>query len=233
MNRGRFLGVLAAAGLAGCAKPPAAPPSDRFAEIYRELHPSVVFLKMKAPSGDPKRHGELDDAYGSAFIVASGPWGSRIVTAKHVIDDAHGLHALVGDASRATDLTVLARDETHDLALLQTAQIKDARPATLGESGGIVPGEPIGVLGYPIPDAFEDEGLGTTASLYAGHVASIRKDAIELDLAIIPGESGGPVFSAATGKVIGLAESRFEEEHAIGFATPIDVVKAFLSASGH
>ena len=50
----------------------------------------------------------------------------------------------------------------------------------------------------------------------------MRKDALELDLPIIPGESGGPVFDAASGVVVGLAESRFDEEKAIGFAIPID-----------
>ena len=98
----------------------------------------------------------------------------------------------------------------------------------LGDSSALEPGESIGVIGYPIPDAFVDEGLGITASIYAGHIASIRKDAIELDVPIIPGESGGPVFTTE-GKVIGIAESRFEEEHAIGFATPIDLIKPFLA----
>ncbi|MGH7714570.1 MAG: trypsin-like peptidase domain-containing protein, partial [Vulcanimicrobiaceae bacterium] len=86
----------------------------------------------------------------------------------------------------------------------------------------------------PIPDAFIDENLGTAASLYSGHVASIRDagtpdETIELDLPVIPGESGAPVFTP-DGKVIGMAESRFDEEHAIGFATPTDVIRPFLDA---
>jgi S1-C subfamily serine protease len=56
----------------------------------------------------------------------------------------------------------------------------------------------------------------------------VRKDALELDLPIIPGESGGPVFDAASGVVVGLAESRFDEEKAIGFAIPIDDAVRFI-----
>jgi S1-C subfamily serine protease len=56
-----------------------------------------------------------------------------------------------------------------------------------------------------------------------------RHDALELDVPIIPGESGGPVFDAGDGAVIGLAESRFDEEKAIGFAIPIDDAKTFIA----
>ena len=72
--------------------------------------------------------------------------------------------------------------------------------------------------------------LGRTVSMYAGRVASLRKGALELDVAIVPGESGGPVFDVTTGEVIGIAESRFDEERAIGFATPIDEATRFLAA---
>ena len=102
--------------------------------------------------------------------------------------------------------------------------------SALAGSETLEPGSAIGVLGYPIPDAFSDEHLGTTVSLYTGRIASVRKGAIEIDVPIIPGESGGPVFAIDTGEVIGLAESRFDEEHAIGFATPVDVITRFLAA---
>ena len=114
-----------------------------------------------------------------------------------------------------------------DLALVEVTA-PNLPAAVLGTSRGIEPGEPIGVAGYPIPDAFEDEGLGVATSVYAGRVSSLRKDALELDLPVIPGESGGPVFDVANGTVIALAESRFDEEKAIGFGIPIDDARRFL-----
>jgi len=108
--------------------------------------------------------------------------------------------------------------------------LRNQRVAKLGSVAHIEPGTAIGVLGYPIPDAFDDEHLGRTVSLYTGRVASVRKGALEIDVPIIPGESGGPVFDVANGEVIGIAESRFDEERAIGFATPIDAATRFLAA---
>ena len=230
MTRGSVFAALAAGMmLAGCARPQ---PGGDLEALYRRIHPSVVFLTMKAPSDDPKMHGKIDDAYGSAFVVASGDWGTRIITAKHVIDDAHNVRAQIGDASRPQSVRIIAQDDREDLALLEVSAIKNAVVADLGDSHAVVPGEGICLLGYPIPDAFIEEGLGTTASFYSGHVASVRDvgskdETIELDLPVIPGESGAPVFTL-DGKVIGMAESRFEEEHAIGFATPVNIIKTFL-----
>jgi S1-C subfamily serine protease len=215
--------------LAACAAPAKEQKTagDPFPRVFGVLRPSVVLLTMNIPADDPKRKGQYDEAFGSGLIVASGPWGSQILTAEHVIHDAKNLRVTIGDRRKAKAHTI-ASDEKNDLALLAT-DAANLMPAALGTSKGLQPGSAIGVAGYPIPDAFQDEGLGTSTSVFAGRIASVRHDALELDVPVIPGESGGPVFDAQTGAVIGLAESRFEEEKAIGFAIPIDDAKRFVA----
>lgn len=227
----RALICAAVAALTGCtsgARQTAAT-GDHFIDLYHRLHPSVVLFTMKIPSEDPKRKGSWDTAYGSGVVVDSGAWGTRIITDAHVVADARELVARIGDDRKAPARVVARSADDQDVAIVETT-IRDAVPAKLGTSSNLEPGRAIGVLGYPIPDAFQDEHLGTTVSLYTGRIASVRKGAIELDVPIIPGESGGPVFDATTGEVIGIAESRFEEERAIGFATPIDVAVRFLAS---
>ncbi|HTW82968.1 MAG TPA: serine protease [Candidatus Sulfotelmatobacter sp.] len=209
--------------------PPAVASKDRFVQLYEKLHPAVVLFTMKIPADDPKRKGQWDEAYGSGVVVESGAWGSRILTDAHVVADARDLVAIVGDGPRAHAKVVATTGEDEDLAIVDVP-IRNRPVAALGASTSVEPGTPIGVLGYPIPDAFEDEKLGRTVSLYTGRVASVRKGSLELDVPIIPGESGGPVFDESNGVVIGIAESRFEEERAIGFATPIDEATRFLAA---
>lgn len=206
-------------------------PQDPFVLAFRTLRPSVVLITMRVPSDDPNHKGALQDAYGTGVVVRSGAWGSEILTDEHVIEDARNLRALVGDAKHI-DVQVVVRDEDADLALLRS-KTPNLPVARLAAAGDVEPGTAIGIAGYPIPDAFEDEGLGTRISVYAGRVSSIRKDALELDLPVIPGESGGPVFDALTGDVVAVAESRFDEERAIGFGIPLDVVKAFLAKHAH
>jgi serine protease Do len=224
--------VLAAAALlAACNAHAQQREPDPFVVAFRSVRPSVVLITMRVPSDDTRHKGELQDAYGTGLVVRSGAWGSEILTDAHVIEDARNLRALVGD-TKHVDVRVTARDEDADLALLAT-KTPNLPVARLASGDDVEAGSAVGIAGYPIPDAFEDEGLGTRVSVYAGRVSSIRKDALELDLPVIPGESGGPVFDAQSGDVVAVAESRFDEERAIGFGIPLAVVKRFLNKHAH
>jgi S1-C subfamily serine protease len=225
----------AAIVLAGCTPAASHAPAssgDIYVDMYRKLQPSMVLFTMDVPSDDPKRKGSLDEAYGSGIVVESGDWGSRILTDAHVVQDARHIVAHIGDARKAPARVVAVSNDRDDVAILD-APVPHAPAVALGTSKGLAAGQPIGVMGYPIPDAFEDEHLGTKVSIYAGRIASVRDGSLELDVPIIPGESGGPVFDAGNGAIVGIAESRFDEERAIGFATPIDIAVKFLSAHPH
>lgn len=218
--------------LVACSHP--APGDPDFAALYRKLHSSVAFLSMRAPATDGKSKNRLDDAYGTGVVVDSGNWGTRILTAQHVIDRAKNLRVRIGDGKQNVAVKIVSQDRDQDLALLETSEIKNVPVPSFGDSRRVQAGETVALIGYPVPDVFEEEGLDRTASIYVGHVASVRDPgtpdaAIELDLPIVPGESGGPVFTSS-GTIVGIAESRFDEEHAIGFATPTEVIEPFLHA---
>jgi serine protease Do len=216
--------------MSGCSQTaqPSAGDGDPFPGAFRAIKPAIVLLTMRAPSDDPAMHGKVDDAFGSGFVVSSGAWGSEILTAQHVIDQAQNLKATLANHSKVP-ARVLAADVKEDLALLaiETPGVPSAR---LGSSQNVEPGTLIGIAGYPIPDAFQDEGLGMRTSVFSGRLSSVRKDALELDVPVIPGESGGPVFLASDASVIGVAQSRFDEERAIGFAVPIEDARRFICA---
>ncbi len=175
------------------------------------------------------RRTTYDEAYATGFVIASGSWGSDVLTVQHAIDGAWNLHVTVGNRT-STPARVVAANEDLDLALLRTPRGRTCRSIALGSSAQLQSdvGREVGLLGYPIPDEFDDEGLGLATSLNAGRLSSIRKDALEVTLSIVPGESGAPVFIADTGEIIGVADSRFDDEHSIGFALPIDDAKKFL-----
>ena len=231
MRPARWPALLLLLAVTACSRAPqhALAEKDRYVAAYERLHPSVVLFTMKIPANDPKRKGEWDDAYGSGVVVESGAWGTRILTDAHVVEDAKDLTATIGDGAHAAARVVARTGPDEDLAIVDV-RVPNQTAARLGSIAHLEPGTPIGVLGYPIPDAFDDERLRRTVSMYAGRIASVRKGALELDVPIIPGESGGPVFDVTTGEVIGVAQSRFEEERAIGFATPIDAATQFLAA---
>jgi len=181
---------------------------------------------MKVPAED--KHDKYDDAYATGFVVASGNWGSDILTVQHAIDGAWDLALTVDNRIRAR-AAVVASNADLDVALVRTSK-PNLPIVRLGSSSHLHDqlGRQVGLLGYPVPDAFDDENLGLATSLGSGMLSSIRRDALEVTLSIVPGESGAPVFIADTGEVVGVAESRFDEERSIGFALPIDEAKKFL-----
>lgn len=201
-------------------------PDDDFVAAADALRPSVVLLTMDVP-GDTKGSGP-DSEYATGTVVASGAWGSDILTVEHAIEQAWNLRATI-DNKKKIPVRVIAKDGDLDVALVRTA-LKNLPVAKLGSSTDAKPGRMVGLLGYPIPDQFDDEGLGLATSLNSGRISSLREDAIEVTLPIVPGESGSPIFLGDTGEIVGMAESRFEEERSIGFALPIDDAKKFLHA---
>jgi S1-C subfamily serine protease len=197
---------------------------DAFVTSAARLRPSVVLLSMDVP-GESKKDGP-DTEYATGTVVASGKWGSDILTVEHAIEDAWNLHVTVNNKEKAP-AAIIAKDADLDIALVRTKR-PNLPVVHLGSSVDAQPGRMIGLLGYPIPDQFDDEGLGLATSLTSGRVSSLRQDAIEVTLQIVPGESGSPVFLADTGEVVGMAESRFDEERSIGFALPIEDAEHFL-----
>ncbi|HTA40186.1 MAG TPA: S1C family serine protease [Candidatus Acidoferrales bacterium] len=223
----RLSAVFAAAALLfsliGCSRNAV---EDPFVTTVRRLHPSVVLLTMRVPPEN--RKDKFDEGYASGVVIASGAWGSDILTVQHAVDGAWNLHVTVGNKQKFP-AKVIAQNADLDVALLRTDR-PNLPVAPLGSSKHLADevGRQLGVLGYPVPDDFEDDDLGLATSLNVGRLSSVRKDALEVTVPIVPGESGGPVFVAETGEIVGIAESRFDDERSIGFALPIDEAKKFL-----
>lgn len=217
-----FVAAAALLAAVGCVRNS----DDALVASVRRVGPSVVLLSMRVPP-ENKKH-KYDDAYATGFVVASGSWGSDILTVQHAIDGAWNLHVTIGNRVKAP-ARVIASNSDLDLALLRTPH-PNLPVAALGSSAHLPNevGRELALLGYPIPDEFDDENLGLATSLDSGRLSSIRKDALEVTLSIVPGESGAPVFIADTGEVVGVAESRFDDERSIGFALPVDDVRKFL-----
>jgi serine protease Do len=218
-----FLAAALFFSLIGCSRNVA---EDPFVASVRHLHPSVVLLTMRVPPEN--KRDKFDEGYASGLVVASGAWGSDILTVQHAVDGAWNLHVTVGNKQKYP-ATVIASNADLDVAIVRTEH-PNLPVAQLGSSQHLADeiGRQLGVLGYPVPDDFQDDDLGLATSLNVGRLSSLRKDALEVTVPIVPGESGGPVFVAETGEIVGIAESRFDDERSIGFALPIDEAKKFL-----
>jgi serine protease Do len=194
--------------------------------IFDRVSPAVVYIY--ATSINPYRTtGRVERVVGSGFII--DPSG-LILTNSHV---AFGRETLVVTLSDGTSLPaqLVGADPIFDVALLRVPKSADWNlPAlTLGDSDKVnVGGEAI-AIGNP---------LGLNQSLTRGTVSatnrvlpvtffSSEEPLIQIDTPINQGNSGGPLINQC-GEVIGITTAIIPGAQNIGFAIPINLVKALL-----
>lgn len=132
------------------------------------------------------------------FIDPSG----ILITNRHVIADAGEIFVVLHDTTRLK-ASVIATAAQSDIALLKVNVGRAVPTVTFGDSDGMRPGAPVFVIGNPF-------GLGSTVT--AGIVSALDRNVVEsesgsffqIDAALNPGNSGGPVFNKA-GTVIGVS----------------------------
>lgn len=211
------------AALPGPAPAPLAPCDCRpsFAELARRADPSVVFIEtVQAPPADEGAHG-----LGTGFIIESD---GVILTNHHVIRDAMEVRVQLED--RQLPARVVGSDPPTDVAVL-AVEAKGLPALPLGDSSTTEVGDWVVAIGNPF-------GLAHTVS--AGIISArgrTRHDVdldpagyynfLQTDASINPGNSGGPLIDLG-GKVVGMNTAIRAGANNIGFAIPIDMIKALL-----
>ena len=196
--------------------------------VYKRALPSVVNVTSSALSFDFFYGVVPQQGQGSGFILSKD---GRILTNYHVVQNAQQVEVTLSDKHKYKAQIVL-QDKAHDLALLQI-QATNLTPAVLSESRDLQVGQNVYAIGNP---------FGLNGTMTTGIISSIRsvrepegatiENAVQTDAAINPGNSGGPLLNSK-GEVIGMntliATGGAEQSSGIGFAIPIDTVKAVLS----
>jgi serine protease Do len=179
------------------------------------------------PRGSMPIRGE-----GSGFIVGAD---GVILTNAHVVANADKVVVKLKDR-REFEAKVLGVDEASDVAVIKI-EAKDLPTVRFGDPRTIRVGEWVVAIGAP---------FGFDNSVTAGIVSALGRNLpddsyvpfIQTDVAVNPGNSGGPLFNL-NGEVIGINSqiySRSGGYEGISFAIPIDVamnVSRQLQANGH
>jgi S1-C subfamily serine protease len=164
---------------------------------------------------------------GTGFVVDST---GHILTNQHVIEgfDTAAVSFQDGSLLRAR---VLGEDPSTDVAVLKVDRLPEGvRPLPLGDSAGLVVGDPVVALGNPLGQQYTAT-TGIVSALErvidAPDQLTVIQNAIQTDAAINPGNSGGPLLDHAA-RVIGINSqiaTRSGGNEGIGFAVPINTVK--------
>jgi serine protease Do len=169
---------------------------------------------------------------GSGFIVNRD---GIILTNAHVVDDAQKVTVKLTDR-REFEAKVLGVDAKSDVAVLKI-EAHDLPVVRLGDPRGLQVGEWVVAIGSPF--GFENS---VTAGIVSAKGRTLPDDSfvpfIQTDVAVNPGNSGGPLFNLK-GEVVGINSqiySRSGGYQGLSFAIPIDVamnVGRQLQANGH
>jgi serine protease Do len=168
---------------------------------------------------------------GSGFIVSAD---GLILTNAHVVDGASEVRVKLTDR-REFDAQVLGTDEQTDVAVLRI-EARDLPTVRLGDPDVLKVGEWVLAIGSPF--GFENT---VTAGIVSAKGRALPDETyvpfIQTDVAVNPGNSGGPLFNLA-GEVVGINSQIFSRTggyEGVSFAIPIDVamhVQKELVANG-
>ena len=210
----------------------ATPPPAYSARVYQEIQPSLVLIEAQSASQAQSKNS--DEELGSGVIIDDA---GDILTALHVVAGAKTIKVTFADGTQS-QAQVTSSQPNNDMAVLQAAQPPaDIVPATLGNPNAMRVGDEAYVVGNP---------FGLYDSMSAGVISGFNrsfqptdgnqalKGLIQIDAAVNPGNSGGPLLDR-NGYVIGIIDGIVNPTGqnvfvGIGFAVPINVAGSGLGS---
>jgi tetratricopeptide (TPR) repeat protein len=177
---------------------------DLLPDLVKRIKPSAVAIETFGARGERI-------ARGSGFFISS----DRVVTNRHVIENAYRVDVHLFDGGVFAVKGVLALDGEGDLALLQV-DIPPLKAVPLPmDDASPREGESIVVIGNP----YGLEGSVTNGIVSAVRVIPGYGRIIQITAPISPGSSGSPVVNMS-GQVIGVATLQATEGQSLNFAVP-------------
>ena len=169
---------------------------------------------------------------GSGFVIDAV--GGYVITNAHLVGDGRDIVVRLADR-REFEAAVVGVDPLSDIALLKI-EASGLQAVKVGDPAKLRPGEWVAAIGSP---------YGLERSITAGIVSAVGRTLpeesfvpfIQTDVAVNPGNSGGPLFNMR-GEVVGVNSIIYSDTggyQGLSFAIPIDVameVVAQLRAHG-
>ena len=178
-------------------------PSGAVADVRDVRNATIQIVAQGSfaePAGSLAAYEQLEGAgSGSGFII--DPSGIA-VTNNHVVTGAATLEVYVGGADEPINARVLGVSECADLAVIDLEG--DDYPFLDWYDGEIQPGLEVRAAGFPLgdPEYTLTSGIVSKASADGESTWASVDRAIEHDANIQPGNSGGPLVDAETGRVV-------------------------------
>jgi serine protease Do len=190
-------------------------PNDPFYDFFRRFG-------IPAPGEGQRGNAPPARGAGSGFIINSDGY---ILTNTHVVANADEVTVRLTDR-REFPAKVIGADDRTDVAVIKI-NATNLPIVKLGDPSRIKPGQWVLAIGSPF--GFENSATAGIISATSRSVPGENNYVpfIQTDVAVNPGNSGGPLFNMA-GEVIGINSQIFSRTGGfmgVSFAIPIDVAR--------
>jgi len=189
-----------------------AAPNDPFGDFFRRF--GIPNAPQQRNPNQPPAHG-----VGSGFIVSEDGY---IMTNAHVVRDASEVVVKMTDR-REYPAKVIGIDDRTDVAVIKI-EAKNLPTVRIGDPASLKPGQWVVAIGSPF--GMENS---VTAGIVSATARTLPSDPyvpfIQTDVAVNPGNSGGPLFNL-NGEVVGINSQIYSQSGGymgLSFAIPIDV----------
>lgn len=175
---------------------------------------------------------------GTGFLYKKDSGKYYIMTNYHVIDGADSVKVSFNDSEDRIDAVILGGEAYSDIAVLTINASEEHLMVEIGESESVKLGDTIFTVGSPM--GAEYKGTVTKGILsgrerlvevsLSGSVSDYYMKVLQIDAAVNPGNSGGPLCDVS-GNVIGIISLKIVEDsvEGMGFAIPIEDALSYAS----
>jgi S1-C subfamily serine protease len=225
----------------------------RIRELEQKLSPGRPRQgqRIGEPAHQPQEEQTPQSGTGSGFFVSKM---GHVITNAHVVKGCNKV--TVGDnANKQVPAEVINTDGSNDLALLKLSSLEmasaESKSLIQKLSIAVVPlaskgllrsddvrlGEKVLVAGYPFGDTFSNTIKVTTGVVSATRGAGDNSGQFQLDAAVQPGNSGGPIYDSG-GNIVGVVVAQLNKRtfgsfvENVNFGIKSSTVRQFLVASG-
>ncbi len=181
----------------------------------------------------------VDTPLGTGFVYKKDGKRAYILTNNHVIENADSVKVEFNGTTKRIDAKIIGSDKYADIAVLTIDDSEDIKPVEIGNNDSLKLGDTIFTIGMPV--SYDYKGTVTKGILSGkerlisvavnnSSVADYIMKVIQIDAAVNPGNSGGPLCDVS-GNVIGIISIKIVKDtvEGMGFAIPIEDALKYAS----
>jgi S1-C subfamily serine protease len=199
------------------------------AEIVADAKPQTVLVKAES---------ELGGSGGSGFVLDAGE--GLVMTNYHVVNGAAAIEVGVDEDEDSRSAELVAAAPCDDVAVLKVDDNEGMETLALASQDDVKQGDEVVALGYPVNASLRDNLTSTSGTVSVvkssfnvpDPTAAPLDNVVQIDVALSPGNSGGPLVNKE-GKLVGvntaiLTELAGNPVQGQGYAIGVDRVKELV-----